>query len=133
MTPFVLAFVSLALLLGIYAFVGLPFGSRILVVAPNASLPAALVGPGYEVTLWHVAHGIITPELANRAERTGSLDELLSATFGEGDGRFEVIVLPFVLEAADYSWLGAFRPGRSNAAEAVGSQLPVQSPNSMAE
>jgi hypothetical protein len=28
MTPFVLAFLSLALVLGIYAFVGLPFGSR---------------------------------------------------------------------------------------------------------
>lgn len=28
MTPFVLAFVSLALVLGIYAFVGLPFGNR---------------------------------------------------------------------------------------------------------
>ena len=28
MTPFILAFLSLALVLGIYAFVGLPFGSR---------------------------------------------------------------------------------------------------------
>ena len=44
MTTFVLAFVSLALVLGIYAFVGLPFGSRKRRAAVSAFFAAVLAG-----------------------------------------------------------------------------------------
>jgi len=44
MTPFVLAFVSLALVLGIYAFVGLPFGSRMRRAAVSAFFAVLLAG-----------------------------------------------------------------------------------------
>ena len=75
----------------------LPTKSKILIVAPNASLPAAALELDYDVCMWHVSEGILTPELVTRAERTGSLDELLS---GEAcEGCFDAIVLPFVLEA----------------------------------
>jgi hypothetical protein len=44
MTPFVLAFLSLALVLGIYAFVGLPFGGRWRRAAVSAGFAAVLAG-----------------------------------------------------------------------------------------
>jgi hypothetical protein len=71
--------------------------SRVLVIAPNVTLPAALVEMGYDVTLWHVPDGILTAELQQHAERIAPLDELLSQPVETPP--FDLIVLPFVLEA----------------------------------
>jgi hypothetical protein len=43
-TPFILAFLSLALLLGLYAFVGLPFGGRWQRIALSAGFALLLAG-----------------------------------------------------------------------------------------
>ena len=69
----------------------------VLVIAPNVTLPAALIEQGYQVALWHVSDGILTADLVPFVERSGPLDELLSASGDEG--RFDLIILPFVLEA----------------------------------
>lgn len=44
MTPFIIAFVSLALVLSVYAFVGLPFGTRRRRMAVSGFLAALLAG-----------------------------------------------------------------------------------------
>ena len=90
-------------------------GGRILLVAPNATLPVALRKLGNEVSVWNVPHGILTEDLAHGAERTAPLDQLM---VGHGsEATFDVIVLPMVLEAtAEHpagvldrlrDWLGA--------------------------
>ncbi len=44
MTPFILAFLSLTLVLGLYAFVGLPFGGRWRRIALSAGFALLLAG-----------------------------------------------------------------------------------------
>ena len=72
-------------------------GGRVLLVAPNATLPVALLKLGYEVSVWHVPHGILTEDLLRSAERTAPLDQLMTPDSGEA--AFDVIVLPMILEA----------------------------------
>ncbi len=70
---------------------------RVLLVAPNATLPVALQKLGYELSVWHVPHGILTEDLLRDAERTAPLDQLMVDDGGEAV--FDVIVLPMILEA----------------------------------
>lgn len=72
-------------------------GGHVLLVAPNATLPVALQKLGYEVSVWHVPHGILTEEHLRSAERTAPLDQLMAD--GGGEATFDVIVLPMLLEA----------------------------------
>jgi SAM-dependent methyltransferase len=71
---------------------------RVLVVAPNITLPAALRKLGYAVELWHVETGTLTEDLQPLVARRGPLDSILGLE--EGERAFDVIVLPYVLESA---------------------------------
>jgi SAM-dependent methyltransferase len=73
-------------------------GSRTLLVGPNIALAQALVDQDWPVEIWHVAGVTITEDMRARVTRSGDIDTL----FGEpvGDDTYDVIVLPFVLDAA---------------------------------
>jgi len=72
-------------------------GSRVLVIAPNVTLPAALLELNHDVALWHVQEGILTPDLLPLAERVGRLDDLVAQQ--AETPCFDLIIVPFVLEA----------------------------------
>ncbi len=79
-----------------------PQSDRVLLVGPNVALAQALVRDGREVEIWQVLGVAITENLRPNVTRVGELDALIGAV-GDGDGDlrpFDVIVLPFVLDAA---------------------------------
>ena len=71
---------------------------RVLLIAPNTLLTRGLIDLGYEVRVWHVIGGTLTDDLRPSVVRTGSLTELLA---NKDDITFDVVVLPYVLEACD--------------------------------
>ena len=73
-------------------------GGRVLLVAPNELLTLAVRRLGYDVGVWHVTTDSMSDELCRMASRSGSLDELLAASLGPA--RWDLIVLPYVMEAA---------------------------------
>lgn len=75
-----------------------PSASRILVVGPNTLLVKALHASGYAVELWQVPAGSLTGDLRSLVARTAPLDDLMDNV--EGTGPFDVIVLPYILDAA---------------------------------
>lgn len=74
---------------------------RILVVGSNSLLAAALHSLGYQVELWHLPGADLTGAMKSLVTRTGDLDTLL--TPGDVAPSFDVIVLPYILEAASES------------------------------
>jgi hypothetical protein len=75
-----------------------PDGGRVLLIAPNELLTAALSELGYELGIWHVTEGSMSDELCRMADRCGSLDDLLMGS--HGPPHWELILVPYVLEAA---------------------------------
>lgn len=75
-----------------------PDGGCVLLVAPNELLTVAVRRLGYDVGVWHVTTGSMSYELCRMASRSGSLDELLTASLGPA--RWDLVVLPYVMEAA---------------------------------
>ena len=71
---------------------------RILIVAPNITLTRALLELGYQVELWQVDGGTLTDDLSELVVDRGPLDALLARP-ADAD-RYDVIILPYVLEAA---------------------------------
>src|SRR2546423_10789624 len=71
---------------------------RILIVAPNITLTRALLELGYQVELWQVDGGTLTDDLAELVVDRALLDALLARP-ADAD-RYDVIILPYVLEAA---------------------------------
>jgi hypothetical protein len=71
---------------------------RTLLVGPNIALAQALVDKCWPIEIWHVPGVTITEEMRAHVTRVGNLDAL----FGElnSDDAYDVIVLPFVLDAA---------------------------------
>lgn len=71
---------------------------RTLLVGPNIALAQALSQRGWPVEIWHVPGVAITEDMRVHVTRVADLESL----FGEegGDDTFDVIVLPFVLDAA---------------------------------
>jgi SAM-dependent methyltransferase len=74
-----------------------PNGGRVLLIAPNELLTAALFELGYEVGIWHVTEGSMSDELCRMADRCGSLDDLFKGSLGSP--HWDLILLPYVLEA----------------------------------
>jgi len=70
---------------------------RTLLVGPNIALAQALADREWPVEIWHVPGVAITEDMRAKVTRVGDLDKL----FGEavGDETYDVIVLPFVLDA----------------------------------
>lgn len=75
-----------------------PSANRILVVGPNTLLAKALQESGYSVELWQVPSGSLTGDLKSLVARWAPLDDLMDRV--EAAGLFDVIVLPYILEAA---------------------------------
>jgi len=71
---------------------------RILIIAPNALLPLALTELGYSVEIWQVPNGNLTEEVSASVKRAGTLHYLLADP--PTGVRYDLIVLPFVLETA---------------------------------
>ena len=74
-----------------------PATDRVLLVGPNVALAQALVDLGHPVEIWHVPGVAITENLREAVTRVGGLDALFEAL--PTDRRFDVIVLPFVLDS----------------------------------
>ncbi|MDQ6879983.1 MAG: hypothetical protein M3082_20255 [Candidatus Dormibacteraeota bacterium] len=74
---------------------------RVLIIAPNITLPKALIDLGYRVDLWHVIGGTLNDELQQFVSRTGSIDNLVSTQTTEAV--YDIVVLPYVLEACNSS------------------------------
>jgi SAM-dependent methyltransferase len=72
-------------------------GGRTLLVGPNIALAQALVGSDLPMEIWHVPGVAITEDMRAKVTRFGDLDTL----FGDEvvDDTYDVIVLPFVLDA----------------------------------
>ncbi|HEY6428972.1 MAG TPA: hypothetical protein VIX84_17245, partial [Acidimicrobiales bacterium] len=70
---------------------------RTLLVGPNIALAQALVDMHWPLEIWHVPGVAITEDMRANVTRVGDLDTL----FGDlqGDDTYDVIVLPFVLDA----------------------------------
>ena len=80
------------------AVTGRPQRGRTLLVGPNIALAQALVDKDWPIEIWHVPGVTITEDMRANVTRVGDLDTL----FGEdvSDDTYDVIVLPFVLDAA---------------------------------
>jgi len=74
---------------------------RILVVGSNSLLATALHDLGYQIELWHLPGADLTGAMKRFVSRTGDLDALLTPP--ESAPAFDIIVLPYVLEAASES------------------------------
>jgi hypothetical protein len=99
MTPFILAFVSLALVLGIYAFVGLPFGSRWRRLAVSGFFALLLAG------LFFGYSDMLGRPKSTRLELLRSGDKeakVLGSYMLEGSGIFLWLQLPEVKEPRYY-------------------------------
>ncbi len=78
---------------------------RVLVVGPNELLAAVLIDIGFEVELWILDGLPLSDELQRRASRRGSLDEVLSSA----DMGADVVVAPYVVEAAELEPVDSLR------------------------
>jgi hypothetical protein len=99
MTPFILAFVSLALVLGIYAFVGMPLGNRRRRVAVSVFFALLLAG------LFFGYSDMLGRPKSTRLEvlRQGESDaKVLGSYLVEGTGIFLWLQLPAVTEPRYY-------------------------------
>lgn len=72
---------------------------RVLVIGSNTLLARALVELGHPTQLWQVPEGSLAGELKPRVARMAPLEELLAG--GSPPGSFDIIVLPYILEAAE--------------------------------
>lgn len=74
-----------------------PRAKRILLIAANATIEHALTALGYEVDAWQAEGATPTSEPVAAASATRPLDDVLRS---EVRGDYDVVLLPFVLEAA---------------------------------
>jgi hypothetical protein len=78
------------------ALSGRPPSDQTLLVGPNVALAQALLDQNRAVEIWHVPGVAVTENMRGDVTRTGDLDAL----FGDpGDAEFDVVVLPYVLDA----------------------------------
>ena len=99
MTTFILAFVSLAMVLGIYAFIGLPFGSRRRRAAVSGCFALLLAG------LFFGYSDMLGRPKSTRLEllRAGDSDaKVLGSYMLEGSGIYLWLQLPGVVEPRYY-------------------------------
>jgi len=75
-----------------------PKHDRVLLVGPNAALAQTLAAEHWPIEIWHVPEVAITETLRASVTRVGDLEALFDQP--AEDGPFDVIVLPFVLDAA---------------------------------
>lgn len=71
---------------------------KLLLICPNETLARVLIKLGYDADIWQVPHAIFSPQLREQAVKSAALDELLAAPAPVGG--YDLIVMPFVLEAA---------------------------------
>jgi hypothetical protein len=71
---------------------------RTLLVGPNIALAQALVDKDWPLEIWHVPGVAITEDMRAMVTKVGDLDTLFSEAVS--DDTYDVIVLPFVLDAS---------------------------------
>jgi hypothetical protein len=74
---------------------------RVLLVAANETLPRVLSTGGYEVDLWQPPTSVYSRDLTGLVRRVDELNRLLATAGEEMTDHYDLVVLPYVLDALE--------------------------------